>query len=337
MKRLFNQVALLLVAVAFTFFSGCSDGGTDPDVPNVYQISGSVTASGMALPGVTVELTGEQSSTSTTDANGLYSFGDLENGDYTLTPTKDAYVFTPANSIQTVAGADIESITFTGAHHLLEGIIAYYPFDQDADDASGNGNNGTVSGAEWDNIGFLNECLSFNDGVTTNNVTTGVNLSTTIFTLNLWAKQETSAKITLAGTMTHPSGGKTGFMFHSGGYGGADYGCATMLSWQSNNTWLNLFGTSPVLTDVWNMYTYIYVSGGTSKIYQNGILTASLPNSPAGPSHSTALQIGRAFTTITNVNQVWGGLIDEVGVWERELTQDEVTAIYNSGSGLQLY
>ena len=135
--------------------------------------------------------------------------------------------------------------------------------------------------------------------------------------------------------MTNPSGGKTGFMFHSGGYAGAAAGSATILSWQSNKMWINFYGTESVVVSDWNMYTFIYVAGGTSKIYSNGVLTATLPNTPANPRHSTPLQIGRSFTTITGINQVWGGLIDEVGIWTIELTQEEITVIYNSGAGLK--
>jgi len=30
----------------------------------------------------------------------------------------------------------------------------------------------------------------------------------------------------------------------------------------------------------------------------------------------------------------WNGLIDEVAIWDRQLTSDERTELYNSGSGL---
>jgi hypothetical protein len=31
----------------------------------------------------------------------------------------------------------------------------------------------------------------------------------------------------------------------------------------------------------------------------------------------------------------WAGLIDQVGIWKRALTPDEITALYNKGSGLR--
>jgi hypothetical protein len=226
--------------------------------------------------------------------------------------------------------------TIIQASDILKKASHYYAFKSGsgtiATDSLGL-SNGTITGAIWNSGGIQGNCLSFNTDRNSDNVSTGVNLSTTIFTINLWAKQTVSTKISLAGTMTNPSGGKTGFLFHSGGFGGAASGCAAIVSWQSNNVWINLFGTTSVTTSTWNMYTFIYVAGGTSKIYQNSVLTATLPNSPSNPSNSSTLQIGRSFTTITDVNQVWGGLIDELGIWDRELTQEEITAIYNSGSG----
>ncbi|KPA17473.1 hypothetical protein MHK_002314 [Candidatus Magnetomorum sp. HK-1] len=44
-------------------------------------------------------------------------------------------------------------------------MVAWYPFDGDAKDASGNGNHGTVNGASLTNDRFGNEklCIQFKD------------------------------------------------------------------------------------------------------------------------------------------------------------------------------
>ena len=39
---------------------------------------------------------------------------------------------------------------------------------------------------------------------------------------------------------------------------------------------------------------------------------------------------------VTSGTEQWNGRIDELSVWDRELTSAEVTTIYNSGSGKQL-
>ncbi|MCX8031278.1 MAG: carboxypeptidase regulatory-like domain-containing protein [Thermodesulfovibrionales bacterium] len=50
-----------------------------------FSISGTITRAGTPLPGVTVNLTGAATTTTTTDVNGNYTFSNLNNGNYTVT------------------------------------------------------------------------------------------------------------------------------------------------------------------------------------------------------------------------------------------------------------
>ena len=61
-----------------------------------YTLSGRVTLDGHGLA-ATVTLSGSQAATTTTDAAGNYSFTVLAAGNYTLTPTKTNYVFSPTS------------------------------------------------------------------------------------------------------------------------------------------------------------------------------------------------------------------------------------------------
>jgi hypothetical protein len=47
---------------------------------------------------------------------------------------------------------------------ITNGLVAYYPFDGNANDASGNGNNGTVYGATLtaDRFGVQGKAMAFN-------------------------------------------------------------------------------------------------------------------------------------------------------------------------------
>ena len=90
-------------------------------------------------------------------------------------------------------------------------------------------------------------------------------------------------------------------------------------------------------TGVWYhiVYTYDGNSGSTSgmNIYVDGVKStcavygASLSGSII---NTNPICIGGA----DNSAQALIGRVDEVGVWNRELTQTEVTALYNSGTGL---
>jgi hypothetical protein len=116
-----------------TYLDGCeaefgtitatwTTAGTAP----IYSISGSVTAAGtgLALQGMTMTLTsaGTFSATATTDASGNYTFAGLINGSYTITPSMPGYYtygtpkysFWPISITQTVNGANVTGVTFTG-------------------------------------------------------------------------------------------------------------------------------------------------------------------------------------------------------------------------------
>ena len=79
--------------------------------PPTYTISGTV--SGAVVSGVTVNLTGTSSGTATTDGSGNFTFAGLNNGSYTVTPSKAGFTFTPTSLPATVNNASVPSINFT--------------------------------------------------------------------------------------------------------------------------------------------------------------------------------------------------------------------------------
>jgi hypothetical protein len=90
--------------------------------------------------------------------------------------------------------------------------------------------------------------------------------------------------------------------------------------------------TSDFLATAW-YHIVIVVEPGTVKLYKNGnediisggTWTGSLDN-PSGPVY-----LG---TTGASTTEWLNGFLDEFGVWNRALTQAEVTTLYNSGTGL---
>jgi hypothetical protein len=84
-------------------------------LPITYSVSGTVTSSGSVLSGVTINLTGAATKTSTTDSNGNYSFSGLSNGVYTLTPSGGGYTFTPQSLSFNINGVDVTGKNFTAS------------------------------------------------------------------------------------------------------------------------------------------------------------------------------------------------------------------------------
>jgi inhibitor of cysteine peptidase len=78
-----------------------------------YTISGTV--SGAVVSGVTMTLTGNFASYAPvqTDSAGYYIFTNIANGNYTVTPSKTGYSFSPSSAAVTISGADKPNINFT--------------------------------------------------------------------------------------------------------------------------------------------------------------------------------------------------------------------------------
>jgi len=86
----------------------CARGVTSSDY---YSISGTVT--GDVQKNVTIMLSGDASITTQTDTSGIYSFSGLINGNYTVTPSKAGYNFTPQKENVTILNADQSGVNFT--------------------------------------------------------------------------------------------------------------------------------------------------------------------------------------------------------------------------------
>jgi hypothetical protein len=80
----------------------------------VFTLSGTVTAGGKALAGVTMTLGGDDNVTTTTNVYGKYSFTKLLKGNYTVTASLSGYVFNPAISALAISTASIATANFMG-------------------------------------------------------------------------------------------------------------------------------------------------------------------------------------------------------------------------------
>ena len=81
---------------------------------STYTISGNISPSAGG-GGATVSLSGAAAGTSSADANGNFSFTQLKNGTYTVTPAKNGFIFTPPSQTVSVNGADVDSVDFTAS------------------------------------------------------------------------------------------------------------------------------------------------------------------------------------------------------------------------------
>jgi len=129
LKYLRSLILLTLIVFGFVTIIA-SGGGDDDDDPPVetptYSISGTITSGGEALANITVALSGDSTNTTLTGDNGIYTFSNIENGDYTITPsTKTGYEFNPVTLDVTVNNANVTGKDFT-ATQISAAVFLHY-------------------------------------------------------------------------------------------------------------------------------------------------------------------------------------------------------------------
>lgn len=91
---------------------------------NKVTISGQLTAGGIPLSNIVVNLSGSESKTTNTDANGNYSFEVDYNGSYTVTPSNSQCVFTPASkSFANLVVNAVQNFSATVNQYTLSGKV----------------------------------------------------------------------------------------------------------------------------------------------------------------------------------------------------------------------
>lgn len=97
-------------------------------------------------------------------------------------------------------------------------------------------------------------------------------------------------------------------------------------------------GTTTLTKNTWYYLTAVY-NGTTISIYvnaKNENTSAAWDQSPSATrTCTTAIGVNRAQGGSNESDGLWWkGYLDEVGIWDRALTSDEISALYNGGNGL---
>jgi hypothetical protein len=206
---------------------------------------------------------------------------------------------------------------------LTDNLISYYKLDETSGtnvvDSVGT-TNMTSSGITVNQDGKIDKSYlsdSDTDSVTTSSATS----ITGNFSINLWAYRTGTATYTNNTIVEQGSyASNTGFGFY--------INQSHQLAWRVNQNYNNYKAAATLTLNTWEMYTLVY-NGSTIKIYKNG----SEASSESFTTNPTGSNLRRMFNRETN-SEAYIGRLDEVGIWSRALTSDEVSDLYNSGSGL---
>ena len=213
------------------------------------------------------------------------------------------------------------------------GLVGWWGFNGNAQDGSGNGNHGTVNGAYsyiTDRNNYNNSALSLvgNNSVFSNQgghflFPENVLIDTISFTISIWVKPITiysdgESYIQFGLMQDVPRD----VMIHHSFNG---------LAFRVGNAVLAL-NSADTLYNNWQNFVISY-TGNVMIVYKNGILYGSAINSNQLEINLTMMGIGRHWwgtTSNNNTSTRFYGKIDDIGIWNRALTPQEITNLYNS-------
>jgi hypothetical protein len=217
--------------------------------------------------------------------------------------------------------------------------VGWWPFNGNANDESGNGNDGTVNGATLttDRFGATNSAYSFQSGnyiEVINNES--ISLASTDFTITSW--------VFLTDTLPNPVPygnymiiSKRDFSNNTYDYffgvtapsNTVSYGAGKPAFATSNNTGSFNVAPNPIAIGQWSLLSAVYIlNTGTLELYENGQLVSSVANIPEPSAIVTVnLWIGN---DVAGSPYNFHGNIDDIAIWNRALTPQEITALYTA-------
>lgn len=221
----------------------------------------------------------------------------------------------PEKPSQPQKPADLQEPAF-----LKEGLLVYYPFNGNAKDASGNGNDGNVKGASPAEGRHGKKGYSYNfDGKSWVEVS-GLKLDRHSLTFSAWFK--TSDKRYVTSMVSQPGGSTT-----TGTRIGILTSKACFTTGAGNGP--TLLSNDAVNDDEWHHLVGSF-GKGELHLYVDGELQgfAKFEAEPHFPDES--VYIGKEFRLPTTGNdfRYYTGYLDDVRIYNRALAEDQIKALY---------
>ena len=217
---------------------------------------------------------------------------------------------------------------------ITTGLVAYYPFNGNANDESGNGNNGTVNGATLttDRFGNANSAYSFGINNANIQIPNSVLNSLAQSTISAWVYWDGNTPSII---MAKQHNGYDSYcIFGIGMYSSADgqptIGEAGRIYFRAKN-YSELLTSSALLEK--GKWTHLLVTlGQDAKLFMNGsfdkLATGSNFSIPTDLS-STSSNLGAWFWE-GKYKGAMNGKLDEVRIYNRALSGEEIAGLYGN-------
>ncbi|MBP6038715.1 MAG: T9SS type A sorting domain-containing protein [Flavobacterium sp.] len=216
---------------------------------------------------------------------------------------------------------------------LTQGLVGYWPFCGNANDDSGNGNNGTVNGASLttDRFGNTNSAYSF-DGLS-NYIDLNKQIPN-IFSISLWVSVSSFKTYIAPGNNIIGSTmiGTFNNNFEFSGFACAtsgvtnQYGQHFAAFWNPNPNTISVTATTNLSLNQWKNLIITY-DGTNLKYYVNGVLEGN--SNAIFTQNQMDLFVGARQFHLNGPDFFFNGKIDDIGIWNRALNETEITQLYN--------
>jgi len=208
---------------------------------------------------------------------------------------------------------------------VKEGQVACYPLDTNANDASGNGNHGTVHGDVRYVPGAVNQASAFDRQEGYEYLLMPNSLNSNEYSVSLWTRLKSlnshNSLLMLNGTSSWS--GSDFWLFTSHGRIAMLQAKVDLRYGSYNSTFL---GSKQLTPNVLYFITVIY-KNGTLTVYVDGEVYATYTGIPAIPSSDDSLNVGISPSGVGKY-QI-DGFVDDLRIYNRAITDSEIQTLYN--------
>jgi len=241
-----------------------------------------------------------------------------------------------------------QNVTLKSGLSLDSGLVGHWTFDgpdmvSNVADRSGNGNNGALQGQTSTTTvrGVLGQALDF-DGVDVYVDVPSISSinGTTALTVTAWFKSDTFGASNEGIISKYVGDGESNrswvLLSDTQTNGQGDPRVSVVLSsdgtYQSANA---VIGGTTLLEDTWYFGTFTYDASGNTELFLNGV-SEGTDSAPPSSLHSSSKSVllGLQYSESGDAGQdsnSWNGAIDDVRIYNRVLSADEVNRLYELG------
>ena len=218
------------------------------------------------------------------------------------------------------------------SHVPTNGLVGYWPFCGNANDESGNGNHGVLNSGNNGTLNYVTDqngetysAIEFTSNPIWNQLGPHIILNNTQnvlndsnFTINYFVLVNTTNQI---GVIINKGSDNTPGIFQS------------LLV---NGTLQNFISGSGVVNqpnfvnNTWKMITVVFNMSGQLDLYVNGVLAQTTTTLPISSTTSNFILGAMPSGGSNGSFYPFQGKLDNVGFWNRALTQQEITNLYNA-------